>query len=105
MLFCPDCGCLLTPKEDGRKTLLTCSCGYSKVEREDILMKEDIKNNKKIEVAKDDTKKSMPKTKEECPKCRHDIAYFWTQQTRASDETETRFFECVKCGNRWRAYD
>jgi len=105
MLFCPQCGSLLSPKEEGKKTLLTCSCGYQKVEREDILMKEEVKINKKIEVLRDDTKKAMPKTKEECPKCNHLTAYFWTQQTRASDEPETRFFECCKCSHRWRAYD
>ncbi|RLG67435.1 MAG: transcription factor S, partial [Methanobacteriota archaeon] len=32
-------------------------------------------------------------------------AYFLPVQTRAGDEAETRFFECVKCKHRWRAYD
>jgi len=105
MLFCPDCGSLLRPREEGKKILLTCNCGYQKVEKEDILMTENIKAQKKIEVLTDETKKSMPQTKEECPKCNFETAYFWTQQTRAADEPETRFFECCKCSHRWRAYD
>jgi transcription factor S len=105
MLFCPDCGSLLKPREDGKKTYLTCSCGYDKVEKEDILMKDEVKKSRKVEISKDETKKTMPKIKEECPKCHHETAYFWTQQTRASDEAETRFYECVKCSHRWRAYD
>ncbi len=95
----------MSPKEDGKKTYLVCSCGHNSLEKDDILMKENIRNVKKIEVLDDKSQQTMPKTKEECPECGHHTAYFWTQQTRASDEPETRFFECVKCKNRWRAYD
>ncbi len=95
----------MTPKEDGKKTLLACECGYASVEKEDILMKENLRTTKKIEVVEDVAKKAMPKTQAECPKCVHHEAFFWTQQTRASDEAETQFFECVKCRHRWRSYD
>lgn len=105
MLFCPECGSIMTPKEEGRKTLLVCGCGYSHVEKEDILMKESVRNLKKIEVVDEKSSKTMPKTQQPCPKCGHKEAYFWAQQTRASDEPETQFFECVKCAYRWRKYD
>ncbi len=95
----------MSPKEEGKKTYLMCSCGYNSLEKDDILMKEDVKSIKKAEVIDKETKEAMPKTKEKCPKCGFHTAYFWTQQTRAADEAETRFFECVKCNNRWRSYD
>ena len=84
--------------------MLVCNCGFTKVEREDILMKENVRGKKKLEVIDDKSREVMPKTEAECPKCAHKVAYFWSQQTRASDEAETQFFECVKCKHRWRAY-
>tara|TARA_Y100000310_G_scaffold295945_1_gene327768 strand:+ start:2809 stop:3126 length:318 start_codon:yes stop_codon:yes gene_type:complete len=105
MLFCPKCGSIMSPKEEGKKTYLICSCGHNSIEKDDILMKEDVKAVKKVEILDKASKEAMPKTKEKCPKCSFHTAYFWTQQTRASDEAETRFFECSKCNHRWRSYD
>ncbi|PIO07920.1 transcription factor S, partial [Candidatus Pacearchaeota archaeon CG10_big_fil_rev_8_21_14_0_10_35_219] len=31
-------------------------------------------------------------------------AYFWTMQTRAADESETKFYRCTKCDHTWREY-
>jgi DNA-directed RNA polymerase subunit M len=95
----------MSPKEEGKKTMLVCPCGYSKVEKEDILIRETVKGAKKLEIVDDKSKKTMPKTQVECAKCGHKEAYYWAQQTRASDEPETQFFECTKCGHRWRKYD
>ena len=47
---------------------------------------------------------TLPKTKEECPKCKHPEAYYWLLQTRAADEAATRFFRCAKCNYTWRVY-
>lgn len=91
------------PKEDGRKNKLACSCGYSSKESKGLELKESLKKEKKIEILDSDVE-VMPKTDEECPKCKNKKAYFWTVQTRAGDEAETRFFECVKCKHRWREY-
>ena len=49
--------------------------------------------------------KTLPSTKAECNKCGGLKAYYWFVQTRAGDEAETKFFECVKCHHRWRSYD
>jgi len=106
MLFCPKCGKIMVPKEEGKKRLLTCTCGYSSLEKEDILMTEDVKIHKKVEVIDDKASDTMPKTQTDCQKCGGKEAYYWSQQTRASDEAETQFYECVnkKCKHRWRAY-
>ena len=45
-----------------------------------------------------------PKVRTKCSKCGHGIAFYWTQQTRAADEPETRFFKCAKCNHTWREY-
>jgi len=91
------------PKEDGRKNMLVCSCGYVSKEEEDILLQENFKKENKVSIL-DPNVDVLPKTDEECPKCKHKVAYFWTVQTRAGDEAETRFFECENCKHRWRDY-
>ncbi len=44
----------------------------------------------------------LPRTKITCPKCGHNEAFWILRQMRGSDEPESRFFTCVKCGHRWR---
>ena len=61
-----------------------------------------IEDKDKIEVV-DKTIEVNPKVDIECPKCSNMKAYFWTLQTRAADEAETRFYKCTKCSHRWRA--
>lgn len=48
---------------------------------------------------------SRPTTETRCPECGHDRAYYEMKQIRAADESETRFFECVECGQKWREDD
>jgi len=48
---------------------------------------------------------SRPTTNERCPECKHNEAYYEMKQIRAADESETRFFECVDCGHKWREDD
>lgn len=102
-LFCPKCGTMMLP--DGKR--LKCSgCNYSPRKKPDnLILKEKIALSKEQEIEVQDKKiETLPKIKEECPKCGGKYAYYWTLQTRSSDESETRFFECVKCSNRWRSY-
>ena len=37
-----------------------------------------------------------------CPKCDSDQVYAELQQTRSSDEPETRILTCAECGHGWR---
>ena len=105
MLFCPKCGSILRPKVKGKKKVLYCTCGYSKsMEGEESPeIKEKNASAKKIEVVHDENE-TMPKIKITCEKCGNEVAYYWTAQTRAADEPETRFFKCTKCNHTWREY-
>ena len=102
MMFCPKCGSLLRPKTDKKRKVLACSCGYTSKDVESATIKEKvIKDDRKISVVeeKDDI---LPDTDAKCPECGNERAYFWTVQTRAGDEPETKFMKCKKCKHVWR---
>lgn len=107
MQFCPKCKAIMVPKKGDKKSaVLVCSnCGF-KTKGKDLVIKEKVNLDKRdlIEIV-DKKIETLPKTREECPNCGNMEAYFWTVQTRAGDEAETRFFECTKCKHRWRAYN
>lgn len=105
MMFCPKCKSILIPKKNGRITEMKCSCGFKTTKKDNLVLKEQIKLSKKDEIEVVDKKtETLPKTKEECPKCKNKTAYYWIVQTRAGDEAATRFFKCTKCGYTWREY-
>ncbi|MBW2967845.1 transcription factor S [Candidatus Woesearchaeota archaeon] len=112
MQFCPKCGSIMMPKKDeSGKVTIACSCGYTAesgssgapTSFKDETKKED-KEEVKFDVADEDVE-TLPQTKEECPKCGNETAYYWLIQTRAGDESETRFLKCTKCKHTWREYD
>jgi DNA-directed RNA polymerase subunit M len=47
----------------------------------------------------------LPTTSADCPECDNDEAYWYMQQIRAADESETRFFVCTECEHKWREDD
>lgn len=105
-MFCQKCGAIMVPKMDRKgKTRLVCSsCNYRSTKRENIVLREKMDVGKgKIEVINKRVE-TLPKTKEECPKCGNNEAFYWTVQTRSADEAETRFFKCTKCNHTWRVY-
>lgn len=105
MEFCPKCGSIMVPKVGKKRKTFACDCGYRTKQKPDVVLKEKVKIEKKDEIELIDKRiDTLPKTDEECPKCKNKSAYYWTVQTRAGDESETRFFECTKCHNRWRSY-
>ena len=100
-MFCSKCGSILVNK----KGKLVCgSCG---AESKDGKIKEDtkktVKSEKSVAVMKEDPE-IHPKTKEECPKCKNEEAFYWMVQTRSADESPTKFFKCTKCSHIWRDY-
>ncbi|OVE74601.1 transcription factor S [archaeon D22] len=104
MQFCPKCGSLLTPKKENDKVIMGCACGYNNKKAEPVQLKEEIKDEEKLEIVSDEPE-AMPLTDAECEECGHTKAYYWVQQTRASDEPETKFLKCEKCKHTWRDYD
>lgn len=105
-MFCPKCGSILMPKKENNKKLLICSCGYKSGKGEEIKIKEVVdQKDTSVEVIDKGMLETLPKTNAECPKCSHDVAYFWLVQTRAGDEPETKFLKCEKCSHTWRDYN
>ncbi len=93
------------PKIVKNEKVVACSCGYSEkgtaaVVKEVVKHKET--HNSVVEEGADE--KKLPMCKAECPECSHPEAYWWTKQTRAGDEPETRFLKCVACKHTWREY-
>ena len=107
--FCKKCGGLLVPQKKGSKMIAVCrSCGSSQSPKspKDFKIKtHDIDHGKIIVVAKKFDIEALPKTHATCPKCEHNEAYWWMEQTRAADEAPTRFYKCVKCKHTWREYE
>ena len=102
MEFCPKCGAILIQK----KNSLKCPrCGYSKKSKTGkITTSETMKKQESVGIVSDKGEQLLPVITATCKKCGNNKAYFWTIQTRAGDEAETKFFKCTKCGNTWREY-
>ncbi len=99
MQICPKCGSILIPKQ-GK---IVCDCGFSK--KGDIKITEKIAEKDEGEGVFEKEEATLPTTNSECPKCGNKTSFWWTQQTRASDEPETTFYRCTKCKHTWREYE
>lgn len=101
MEFCPKCGAVLIQKKkrDGCPR-----CNYSSKTKVKLKTSEKLGAKKKIDVISEKDSEVHPVIEETCKKCGNKKAYFWTMQTRAADETETKFFKCTKCAHTWREY-
>tara|TARA_Y100000310_G_C20677877_1_gene814147 strand:- start:2195 stop:2488 length:294 start_codon:yes stop_codon:yes gene_type:complete len=97
----------MLPKKEGSKTILACSCGFKDKDTKSETIKEEshVEDNKLEVVSEDQDLDTLPSTEETCPKCSHGKAKFWTVQTRAADEPETKFLKCEKCKHTWRDYN
>ena len=104
MEFCPECGAMMLPN-DGK---VQCKCGYTKDFSKDEVDKYAVSEKvdaKDTVIMKGEDINTLPTTKVTCPKCGHEKASWWLQQTRSADEAETRFLRCMKCKHTWREYD
>ena len=101
MEFCPKCGAVLIQNKKNSKCP---RCNYSTKTKKKILSSEKMGEKKEIAVMSEKTTQVFPIIPETCKKCGNKGAYFWTIQTRAGDEAETRFFRCTKCKHTWREY-
>jgi len=103
-MFCPKCGSILLPDTSKGKRIFVCGCGYKTAKLKEAIIKESIKGESKLEVVEKEEAPHLPLMDTECPKCKNRKAYFWTVQTRAGDEPETKFLKCAKCNHIWRDY-
>ncbi|MGQ4872522.1 MAG: transcription factor S [Promethearchaeota archaeon] len=109
--FCPECSGLLRKQIINKKPYLVCKCGYQEeleidekeIEKKIQKKKEQLEKNIIIISSKDKIN-LHPITKKTCPKCKHNEAEFWQEQTRSADEASTTFFKCTKCKHTWREY-
>ena len=101
MEFCEKCGSPILIKE-GKASCV--SCGYKMKKKPKIESSEKIRKIETIAVIKEGQDEINPIVEISCLKCKHKKAYFWTMQTRASDESETKFYKCIKCRHTWRVY-
>ena len=102
MEFCPKCGSIILVKDN--KKAACAKCNYKPKGRVKIQASEKIEKQEKVAVIEEKKLNTYPKVEIRCPECKNKKAYFWTMQTRSSDEAETKFYKCVKCEHTWRVY-
>ena len=101
MEFCPKCGAILVQK----RTKFGCPrCNYISKDKIKVEIKEKVNAQNQVAVVKETEGEVKPIVEMKCPKCKNNKSYFWTMQTRAADESETKFYKCTKCKYTWRDY-
>ncbi len=103
MEFCDDCGSMMV-REDG--VWVCTSCGHEQGgQSDDAYILTDEREESEITEIAEAADRGLPTTDARCPECGNDRAYWYLQQIRAADESETRFFICTDCEYRWREDD
>lgn len=80
------------------------SCGAKSSKKPKIESAEKMNVQKSVVVINEKETSTYPVIDMTCPECKNKKSYFWTTQTRASDESETKFYKCTKCDYTWRKY-
>ncbi|MFD1644649.1 MULTISPECIES: transcription factor S [Haloarchaeobius] len=107
MEFCDECGSMMKTEGDewvcGNE-----ECGFSKprdAQSEQAMVTTQGQEESEVVDVSDAENKGLPTTESHCPKCDNDEAYWYMQQIRSADESETRFFICTECEHKWREDD
>jgi DNA-directed RNA polymerase subunit M len=101
MEFCEKCGGVILVQD---KKAACAGCGHKIKKKPKIEASEKIANKETIAIVKEGSDNTYPKVEMPCPKCKNKTSYFWTIQTRSSDESETKFYKCTECSHTWRVY-
>ena len=101
MEFCERCRGMIVVKDN--KTVCA-SCGLKLKKRPKLKTSEKIEEKDTVAVIKGGQDEVYPIIEMKCPQCKNKKCYFWTLQTRSSDESETKFYKCTKCKHTWRVY-
>mmetsp|Transcript_7077 Transcript_7077/g.43618 ORF Transcript_7077/g.43618 Transcript_7077/m.43618 type:complete len:115 (+) Transcript_7077:93-437(+) len=106
--FCPTSNDLLYPKEDRtRKRLVyTCkTCGYQEDAESGCVYRNEFSHTeaeKTVVLLDDRADPTRPRTTNvQCSKCESREAVYVTESTT---EGMTLYFQCTRCGNKWRDY-
>ena len=109
MQFCDECGSMMHTEGD---TWVCRSCGYeeqrdSATEADTMTTTENQADGGVVDMSDVDDAEIGPTTRVRCinPDCESERARYEMKQIRSADESETRFFTCVECGQKWREDD
>ena len=109
-MFCPKCGTLAFPTPSGDINCPDYKCGYQgPINKEFANIQSSTKaETRTYEVIKDSDEIKGVLTIGDyiCPdmKCQSREVYSYLEQTRSSDEPETRMLTCKECGKGWREF-
>lgn len=105
MKFCDECGSIMHKDGD---TWECRSCGYEasrdSAAEQQMVTTQSQQDDGIVDIS-DAEDRGLPTTTVICPNCDNDRAYWYMQQIRSADESETRFFICTECEHRWREDD
>ena len=117
-MFCPSCGTLAFPNPKGDIACTNYKCGYNGpanvvikgADGKDVDLSQakssTAAKGREFQVIKDSDESHGVLTTESymCPKCDKMEVFAYLEQTRSSDEPETRMLTCKNCKHGWREY-
>ena len=109
-MFCPECGTLAFPTPSGDINCTNYKCGYQGPQNKEFanIQSSTKAETRTYEVIKDSDEIKGVLTVGDyiCPdmKCQSREVYSYLEQTRSSDEPETRMLTCKECGKGWREF-
>lgn len=118
LMFCPKCGTLGFPDAAGNISCTNYKCGYvgpvggvkignKEVSLDELTSKTEAQGREYEVISDADQQQGILTTNTYmCPKCDSVEVYAYLEQTRSSDEPETRMLTCanVQCKHGWREY-